>query len=221
MIRTSSSLRGQLIKLFHQIPAGEVRDHVELFTIYVRAGMTSLSPDIRADAFEILRCLLETAGSEVVSCPGGWTKVLRCFIAVFAWDKGTSHNAFPLTRSTSMGHAASGEKSMARQLQIFGQFLHHGVSLPKATGQLVLQSAFPLRSSNQHLLPSRPNCFAYLNLFGHSHEEELDICEDRSDRLRVLENYKQMIDQGLTLAQKQGGELGRVAVQVRQIWQDV
>lgn len=219
MTRTSSSLRAQLIKLFRQIPAEDVQDQVELFTIYVRAGMTSLSLDIRTDAFEILRWLLETAGSEVVACPGGWTKILKCFVAVFAWDK-RSNNAFQFTRATTIGHAASGDKSMARFLQIFGQFLDHGVGTPKAPDQSILQSVFPLWNTNQHLLPRRSNCFAYLNLFGPSYDEESDICEDRPDRQRVLESYKQTLDHGLTSAQKQGGELGRVAVQVRQIWQD-
>ncbi|KAI9788879.1 MAG: rRNA processing protein [Peltula sp. TS41687] len=233
MTRTSSSLRTQLLKLFQQIPADDVRNHVELFTIYIRAGMTSLAAEIRADAFEILRWLLDTAGGEVVSCAGGWTKILKSFVAVFAWDnkKGGTNDAFQ--QLTSMGRAAaSGEKSVARQLQIFGLFLRHGVGVPKGSDRLLaLQraaaaAAFPLRNANQHLLPRRPNCFAYLNLFGLSHDDddddgESDICEDQSDRLKVLEKYRQSIDRGLTSAQKQGGELGRVAVQVRQVWQDV
>ena len=219
MTRTSSSLRTQLIKLFHVIPAEDVQDHVEHFTLYLRAAMTSLSFDIRADGFEVLNWLLDAAGNEVVTSPGGWTKPLKCFVAVFAWDKG-KNNAFQLAGSRTLSQPGKADKGTARQLQVFGRFLQHGISLLQRSDATDPVSLFPLWHTTQHLLPDRTNCFAYLNLFGPARNEESDVCEERQDRQRVLWKMRHMMDSALLSAKQQGGELGRVAGSVRKIWQD-
>ncbi|KAI9814713.1 MAG: hypothetical protein M1826_002159 [Phylliscum demangeonii] len=206
--RTSASLRSQLLKLFRVIPPEEVRAQIELFVIFLRTGMTSLSADVRLDTFEMLGWLLNTAGTDVVACPGGWAKLLKCFVAVFAWDQRSISSSLAVNRTTVVGDI---DKARARQLQIFGQFLQHGLAihgpanLPRSGGR------FPLWHAPHHDFPQRPNCYGYLNLFGPVRDEDAGGCEDRQDRQRLFAGYKEMVDQGLAIAKRQGGEIGRVA----------
>ncbi|KAI9887473.1 MAG: hypothetical protein M1823_000731 [Watsoniomyces obsoletus] len=230
MTRASASLRTQLLKLFRVIPAHDVRDHVPLFTTYLRTAMTSLAPEIRADGIEILSWLLDTAGIDLVASRDGWTKVLRCFVAVFGWDKGPMDhhsrrfgNSSSLTSSSGMMMRLSRDsKSLARPLQVFGQFLQCGIGPSSRSESMVSdECTFPFWHTEQHHLPRRADCYAYLNLFGQAHEEEDgSICEDRGDRCRVLQRIEPQVRYGLAECRLQGGEVGRAAGTVLKILND-
>ncbi len=191
--------------------------------------MTSLAPKIRADGIEILSWLLDTAGSDLVASRDGWTKVLRCFVAVFGWDNGPAdHHAsrFGINSSITSGSGmmmrlGRDSKSLARPLQVFGQFLQCGIGPSRSDDAVGPGCMFPFWHVDQHLLPRRADCFAYLNLFGQTHEEEDGgICEDRRDRQRVLQRIDDKVRYGLEDCRRQGGEVGRAAGTVLKILND-
>lgn len=180
--------------------------------------MTSLSPEIRMDTVEVLSWLLDTAGRELVTFSGGWSKILKCFLALFGWDQAGMAGCGPSKANT--GHRAFGDKGMARQLQVFSQFIRSGLTASTAKGQLTTESEFPLWHRSHHVLPEQSHCFGHLDLFGTYQDGDFDICESRADRHRLLLPYQPVLIQGLDNARREGGELGRIAAIVKKIIQD-
>ncbi|KAI9044876.1 IPI1/TEX10 family protein [Aspergillus affinis] len=79
------SVRTALLKLLRTLPGADIRDHVPSLLPYIRAGMTHLAADVRLSTLDVLEWLVDVAGEEVVSAPGGWVKLLKCFLALLGW----------------------------------------------------------------------------------------------------------------------------------------
>lgn len=220
----SSGVRTQLQKLFRVLPTQEVENHAADLLPYLRAGMTHLSTDIRSSTVEILSWLLEVAGSEAVSCPGGWVKTLNCFLSVLGWHPKTSGKWS--ANKPSMNRAGTEAKTIARALQVLTQFLTSGMVQPAEAAVTIIgegeeELGFPLWNTDQHFLPKKTNPFGYLNLFGAPMDEEDAMLDDREDRVRVFDKgYRQPIERGLDDCRKEGGEVGRAAVVVSRILND-
>jgi pre-rRNA-processing protein IPI1 len=210
----SGSVRTQLLKLFRSLPADEIEDYVNDMLPYVRAGMTHLGAEIRLFAVDVLCWLLEEAGSEVVSCAGGWHKTLNCFLTILGWS--TQDTIKWSSNRASFGRPGSEGRPMAKILQALAAFVHAGIGHQSANASHErgpdLQGSFPLWYSNQHQLPQRTNAFGYLNLFGTPKDDATEMLEDREDRQRVFDHsFRGPIEMGLEAAKKEGGEVGRAA----------
>ena len=220
MLDGSSSVRGQLLKLFKSLPARDIEDHVEQILPYVRAGMTHLAADIRLSSVEILAWLVEVAGNELVACAGGWIKTLKCFLAIFGWH--TEESAKWSSNKASFGKAGSEGKPMIKSLTVLADFLRVGLvesdELDRIDSTPAAQWPYPLYNATQYLLPERSNCYGYLNLFGTPRDEESQMYEDVEDRKRVYDqNFALAIEKGLDAARKEGGETGRAAATVTKV----
>lgn len=142
---------------------------------------------------------------------------MKCFLAVFGWDKGMTNKA---ASSSTYIHFSSQDKAKVRQLQVFEQFLHYGISARQIDIEVPPNNTPPLWYIEQHLLQRRPDCFAYLNLFGNTQDEDDYLCEDRGDRQKTLQQYRSFIEVGLESSKQQGGEQGRIAAIVIKTLQD-
>lgn len=211
----SSGVRAQLLKLFRSLPPDEIEDHVNDILPYVRAGMTHLAAEIRLSAVDVLCWLLEDAGSEVVSCAGGWYKTLNCFLTIMGWS--TQDATKWSSNRASFGKAGSEGRPMARILQALAEFVHTGIGPPPSAevsqvGGAAFHASFPLWYSHQHQLPQKSNAFGYLNLFGTAKDDATEMLEDREDRRRVFDkSFRGPVEMGLEAARKEGGEVGRAA----------
>lgn len=210
----SGSVRQQSLKLLRALPQNEISDHVPEFLPYVRAGMTHLAADIRLFSIEVLAWLTETAPDEVVSCAGGWVKTLNCFLAALGWH--TQESAKWSSNRVSFGKTGSDGKAQARNLQVLADFLMAGFStateLAETDENWQPRSIFPMWHTEHHRLPNRSNAYGYLNLFGAQKDDDVDMLEDREDRIRVFdERFAFGIEAGLGSARKDGGEIGRAA----------
>ena len=69
------------------------------------------------------------------------------------------------------------------------------------------------------MLPTRPNPFAHLNLFGEPRDEEGEMYVDEADRRRVFKSlgYAEAVAQGIEGMRRDGGETGRAAGNVRKV----
>lgn len=206
----SASVRTQLLKLFRALPPAEVGPHVEKILMYIRGGMTHLSNDIRSDTLNALEWLLEVAGDETVSCPGGWLKTLNSFSSMLGWNPSVG-SAMSSKGWTSASKATLGTKkgpeAQARQIQVLAKFLQTGFS-PEA------QVPYSPRAywDNLYRLPATPNPFAYLNLFGTPRDEESEMYPDRISRQRIFDTkWRAAISAGMDGAKKEGGTVGRAA----------
>ena len=215
-----SSIRTQLLKLFRTLPPDEVEDHVVDILPYVRAGMTHLAADIRFFAVDVLWWLLEVAGSEVVSCAGGWYKTLNCFFTILGWS--TQDAMKWSSNRASFGKSGSEGRPMARVLLALADFVHAGIGQPRADASMgdgaTRQGSIPMWYSSQHQLPQKSNAFGYLNLFGTPKDDETEMLEDREDRQRVFDkSFRPSFEMGLEAARKEGGEVGRAAATLAKI----
>jgi pre-rRNA-processing protein IPI1 len=210
----SSSVRIQLLKLFRSLPPGEIEDRVIDMLPYVRAGMTHLAAEIRLFAVDVLCWLLEDAGSEVVSCAGGWYKTLNCFLTILGWS--TQDAMKWSSNRASFGKSGSEGKPMARALQALAEFVHAGIGQRSVgasqIGDAPLQGSFPICYNHQHQLPQKSNAFGYLNLFGMPKDDATEMLEDREDRQRVFDkSFRASVEMGLEAARMEGGDVGRAA----------
>lgn len=189
-------------------------DHVPEILPYVRAGMTHLAADIRLFSIEVLAFLTDIASDEVVACAGGWVKTLNCFLAILGWH--TQDSAKWSSNRVSFGKAGTAGKAQARNLQVLAEFLRAGLhiatDLPPTDENGHSWSSFPMWHSEYHSLPKRSNPYGYLNLFGPQQDDDVDMLEDREDRIRVFnERFASGIEIGLASARRDGGEVGRAA----------
>ncbi|KAI9844730.1 MAG: hypothetical protein M1838_002050 [Thelocarpon superellum] len=212
----SQQVRLQLLKLFKALPKDEVQDGVGKFIMHIRLGMTNIAADIRIDSVETLSWLLDAAGRETVSCPGGWAKLTKCFLAVLGWEEGGINKKWT-SEVFKQARSAGQEKVAAKQVQVLGQFLHVGIGPTASAERSIASRTFPLADSEQHVLPQRSNCFSYLNLFGVPRDEDSESYEDRDDRRRWFAGLHPLVERGLNEAKRHGGEAGRAAAAVSTI----
>ncbi|KAM7186588.1 P-loop containing nucleoside triphosphate hydrolase protein [Rhypophila sp. PSN 637] len=209
---TSTAVRANLLKLFRVLPPAEVGPHVEKILMYIRGGMTHLSTDIRNDTLNMMEWLLEVAGDEVVSCPGGWLKSLNSFSSMLGWNP--TVNAVTVSKGWTSASKATlgattkkGPEAQARQILVLARFLQVGFQEESPT-------PYDPRAywDNLYRLPATANPFAYLNLFGTPRDEDSEMYPDRLSRQRVFEaKWKGAILEGMEGARKEGGAVGRSA----------
>jgi len=204
----SSSVRSQLLKLLRLLPSKDVADRAESTLLYVRAGMTHLAAEIRADALTLLEWLLEVAKDEVVACPGGWVKTLKTFMSMMGWAASGGSSKWTTASKVSFGKTT---KVFPRQLMVLAQFLK--VGLVEGEAEATQHSAgahFPLWDVESHMLPKRSNAYGHLNLFGLTRDEEGEMYIDREDRQRVFAHrFQPAVEKGIYNAKKEAGEAGR------------
>lgn len=205
-----TSVRANLIKLFRALIPAEVGPEVEKALMYVRAGMTHLSADIRSDTLTVLEWLLDVAAAEIVSCPGGWMKTLNSFSAMLGWNysigTATGSQGWTMATKATLG-STKGGTLQARAITLLARFLQAGFK-PDQAAEYNPQAYW----DNIYRLPKRPNPFAYLNLFGPARDEEGEMYPDRESRQRVFAaRWNKSIVKGLTEAKQEGGVVGRAS----------
>lgn len=218
MLDGSNGVRTQLLRFLRSLPPEETKDHVDKLLPYIRAGMTHLAADIRSSSLDILEWALNIGGQELVSCPGGWVKTLKCLLVMLGWPTEVNTTSWS-SGKPSFGEAGTQGKSLVKTLHTFSSFLRAGIvsSFEESLAQPQLYS-FPLREVEQHLLPKRSNAFGHLNLFGAPLDEESEAYEDREDRQIILNRrFRQALERGLEAVQKEGGEVGRAAAGVKKV----
>lgn len=203
-------VRQQLLKLLKVLPPAEVASHIQQLMMHTQLTMTNLSADLRGYSLEILEWLLEIAPEELVSCRGGWTKMLACFMGLLGWGHiGSKGSGGWIVVAPTTGKTGNDAKTQIKQLTIFASFIKAGTGAPKLEN-LPATTTFPFSHVKQHGLPERSNAFAHLNLFGNRRDEEDMMYEDREDRQRVLvQRHVPILSGKVDEVRKQGGELGR------------
>jgi len=205
----SNGVRTQLLKLFQALPEEDVKDHVSKILPYMRAGMTHLSRDIRLSAVEFLSSLIKVAGDELVSSPGGWYQTLECFTTVLGW-RSTDSSKWSASKASFGGDV----KSTTRIMVVLAEFLRTGLVSyqdPKSNSN-VLAVDFPLWQVRAMAISTKSNAYSYLNLFGAQPETDIQMLEDRDDRMAVFsKQFEAVITAGIDAAKKEGGELGRAS----------
>ncbi|KAF1942007.1 hypothetical protein EJ02DRAFT_422574 [Clathrospora elynae] len=209
----SNSVRQQLLKLLQSLPPGDIASHADQLLLHTRAAMTHLASEIRVFGLEVLEWLVGIAGVEVVSCAGGWVKMLKCFLSLLSWQSEASGKW-----STAKSYGKSDSKIQVKQMNALTSFLRTGLYHAQAMAVVASESNFPLWQTDHHVLSERSNVYAHLNLFGATRDEEAEMYEDREDRQRVFHDRAEAaIVAGLEHATKGGGELGRASAQLRKV----
>jgi pre-rRNA-processing protein IPI1 len=208
----SNSVRQQLLKLLQSLPPIDIASYADQLLLHTRAAMTHLATEIRIFGLEVLEWLLLVTGDEVVSCAGGWVKMLKCFLSLLGWQSEASSKW-----STGRSYGKADTKMQVKQMNALTSFLRTGLSHGQTVASIDLtHNTFPLWHTQHHVLPERSNAYAPLNLFGAARDEEAEMYEDREDRQRLFRDRAEAaIIAGLEQATKSGGELGRAGAQLR------
>lgn len=215
----STSVRAQLLRFLHVIPKNNINCCVENALLYTRAGMTHLSVEIRIDALEVLEWLLEVAQEDIVSCPGGWVKILKCFMNIMGWVSPNDSSKWSFETTVSFGKF---RKAYPKQLVVFAKFIRAGLiesefskalSAKKISERLNRNAVlFPIVDLHLNMIPRISNPYSHLNLFGAPRDEESELYTDRKARQKVFyERFLSDIYIGVEKARKEGGEIGRAA----------
>lgn len=220
LLDASNNVRAQLLKFLKTLPAADIDAHAAQLLPYIRAGMTHLAADIRLSAVEILGWLVDVAGSEVVSCAGGWIKTLNCFLSLLGWH--TAESAKWSANRSTFGKAGSQGRPMVKALQVLAEFLRAGIGREEEEEEDSADNTavyFPLDASfPQNMIANRPAPYVYLNLFGQPRDAEGEMYESRDDRLRVFaDQFRSVIERGVENARKEGGEVGRASAAVAKV----
>ena len=209
----SKAVRAQTLKLLSALPPKELEYHAERIWPHVRAGMTHLAIDIRNSTVDVLEWAIVAVGVELVSCPGGWIKPLKCFLAMFRWPNEDSPTAWS-SYNGFFGKSGTEVKAIAKSLSVLASFLRLGLSeVEDGTATTnTPEWGFPLFHVRAHMMPSRPHAYRHLNLFGPPRDEDGEMYTERGERQRIFgKRFWYAYRRGFEAAKKEGGEIGRAA----------
>ncbi|KAI0203304.1 Rix1 complex component [Astrocystis sublimbata] len=214
---SSKSVRAQLLKLLQQLPAGEVRPHLQKAMLHIRGAMTHLSQDIKDDGLNYMEWLLDAAGEDLVASPGCWVKPLKDFMSVLGWTITTASSAATKGGWTSAPRTTFGSKkfghSFPRQMTILAKFLELGLR-PEASSPWSPADW----ASNISMVPQGPDPFGYLGLFKPPRDEDSEIYRNREDRQDIFaRRFLDTVEAGVDMAKKEGGAAGRAAATLNQV----
>jgi pre-rRNA-processing protein IPI1 len=198
----------QLLKLFKSLPTSQLGP-LDGALLYSRAGMTHLSTDIRLAALDTLDWLLASNGEGVVSCAGGWVKTLKTFQNLLSWTAQGSIISSATGAKWSNAKASNSlgsNKLLVHQINTLTKFLNAGLK-PRAYDPNALAAI------DAHTLPTKSNCYGYLNLFGAPRDLDSEMYDDPSERVEALHEsgLYAAFKYGVGEAKKEAGEVGRAA----------
>lgn len=217
----NSQVRQQLLKLLAALPRNDL-GNVDKLLLYVRAGMTHMSADIKASSLDAMDWLLSAQGDAVVSCAGGWVKILRTFQSLLAWhDESTAAGKNGNWSATKPATNLGSNKLLVHQLSTLARFLTIGLARPDAAAERAAATQraadmFPLWHTDAHSMPKKSNPYAYLNLFGAPRDVESEMYEDTEERCGVFLDLgmDEIFAKGAAAAKREAGEVGRAAAMV-------
>ncbi|KAI0542755.1 Rix1 complex component [Xylaria digitata] len=217
---SSKSVRSQLLKLLQQLPADEVRPHLQKAMLYIRGAMTHLSQDVKDDGLNYMEWILDAAGEDVVASPGCWVKPLKDFMSVLGWTVSTAPMAATKGGWTSAPRTTFGSKkfghSFPRQMMVLAKFLELGFK-PEAANPWTPNDWV----SNISMVPRTPDPFGYLGLFKPPRDEDGEIYRNREDRQEIFaRRFMDAVEVGVDMAKKEGGAAGRAAAVLDQALKD-
>jgi pre-rRNA-processing protein IPI1 len=221
----SGAVRAQVLKLLKCLPDQEISAHTEGLLLWIRLGMTNLSAPVRLGALDVLEWLCEVAGEEVVSCPGGWPKTMKCFAGILGWDAPATvvskDGKSSWTSTPNSSTKAIDSKLLLRTLTVLTLFLHHGLFPLSQDGAndedaAIAANDFPLWHKRQHMLRIHlavSNPYGYLDLFGAPKDEEGTAYEGWEERAGFFDDkWRKSFDEGVNKVVREGGGVGRAAV---------
>lgn len=216
----SSQVRQQLLKLLAALPKDDL-GNIETLLLYIRAGMTHMSNDIKTSSLDAMDWLLTAQPEEVVSCPGGWVKILKTFQSLLSWDDKDTGGANGGWSAAKTATNLGSNKLLVHQLKTLGHFLTVGLSRPdleaeRAAAAQRAAEMFPLWHTDAHLMPKKSNAFAYLNLFGAPRDVDGEMYEDAEDRCEIFRELGlyDLFAVGVKEAKKEAGDVGRASAMV-------
>ncbi|KAI2615356.1 Rix1 complex component [Hypoxylon sp. NC1633] len=220
MSDSSGPVRGQLLKLLRNLPADEIRPHVEKIMLYIRGTMTNISQEVKDDGLNYMEWLLDIAGEDVISSAGCWVKPLRDFMSVLGWTVNVAPTTAAKKGWTSAPRTTFGAKkygqSFPRQMLVLSKFLEMGFK-PGMPTPWTPNDWF----SNISCVPRKTDPFGYIGLFKPPRDEEGEIYRSREDRQDIFQKrFRTAMEEGVEMAKKEGGTAGRAAATLDQVLQD-
>jgi pre-rRNA-processing protein IPI1 len=230
LLDASKLVRTQTLQLLSAFPESDVQANVEVLLLYSRTALTHLSAKIQLTGLDALEWLLNTAGQQLVSSPGGWLQTLGALLIVLGW-KGRSNpkNEKGWTQSGITARTTKNdddEKMRIRQLQVLGLLLETALGQKKPKSEDAwrerVKEDWTCMFQQFYTIPQQRNPYGYLNLFGGNRDEENGQYQDQEERIKVFkgERYGDVL-LGVSKFKGYGGGTGRATMGVERILQSV
>lgn len=214
----NSSVRAQVLKLVKVLPVDQLGP-VDQALLYIRAGLTHLSTDIRIHTLDLFDWLVSVKSNDVVSSSGGWIKLLSTFQNLLSWTTASATTAGLSGKWSNVKPAASSmsnSKLFVHQLNSLALFLTAGLRAHTPSALLAQEQQYLTWHADAHALPTRSNAYSYLNLFAATRDLESMMYESAQERQEafVESGLRDAFLVGVENARKEGGETGRAAAGV-------
>lgn len=217
MLDASPSVRSEVLVLLRGLPKEDVEEHIEQLQLFIRAGITHIAVGIRSSSLDMLNWACLFCSDALVSCPGGWFKVLTSLMAMQGWTLEDSSLGWSSSK-TSFAKSDSDGKAMVKGLNVLAVFLRVGFQEPSEQsdpGTYGGTYGWPLTDTAAHMISKRSNAFGHLNLFGPPRDEESQEYPDEDERQDIFQQkFRKPLERALTAAKKEAGEYGRAAATV-------
>lgn len=217
----SGGVRESLLKLLRCVRIGSCTGFEDKIVLHIQTGLTHIAADVCNTALDMLDWAMDTLGLPLVTCSGGWFKILRCFMLVFGWSDsrmGQELRSGPWTNSGYALEKLNKDKAViSKALERLAKFLSLGLTEPRDSKSkaMALQPHFKCHVK-PHLVPRRSGAFAHLGLFGTEQADDTRMLETRFDRQHLLRTtFLENVEKGLAATRHHGGEVGRGAAIVQ------
>lgn len=215
----SDDVRNEAIEVLKLLPRREIEERVEGMLPYVRSGLTHLAANVASTSLDILKWLIDSYGEQLVSCRGGWTKMLKCFLVMLRWTSETRTSGWTFSRS-SIEDATYQGTNLVKCLEALAAFLKAGLSRPREDRVLLSELPyFPIAGTlGAHLPTSATGGYSCLDLFGGPLDNENAECSDVDARKQAIADaFQPALEQGLAALLRDGGDVGPAAADAAEI----
>lgn len=216
MLDGDLAVRSHVYAFTQAISKEDVEDHVDKMLLYTLAGITHIATDIRNSSLDILKRMLDLEGDALVSCAGGWCKLLKSLMTMQGWILEDTSSAWTSINTSSIEPDGK-SKVKAKALLVLAYFLRVGFhDYPSEDQSGASTWGWPLTDTAAHMISPTTNAYGYLNLFGPPRDEEGEIYYDKEDRQKIFQKiFRERMERGLETARQESGEVGRAAADVQ------
>lgn len=217
----SSSVRNAVLGLLKSLPEEAILSNCEILILYINSSMTSIDPAIRAKSTQALDILLDSISIRSVILRVGFIKLLSSFLSLLGWNVDDGKNADGMGKNsylvtTSLEFGESNLSTLSTHLRSLFALLQYGLR------SQVDDDIKNIRGGRYEtfLIPQSSLPFLSLHLFNSSSDRNSEtegITEDFIAREKAVKSKILGIKYGIEKTQKEGGEVGRITKQLKEL----
>lgn len=198
IVDSDHQVRQAVLKLLSEIEPATLSTFAPTILLFVHSAMTHITPAIRAEATLYLDVLLNKAPDQTIR--QGFVRTLELFMTLLGFTAANKSSTAGAMATTSLSFGKNATKT-------------------KLTHLKSLQSLLALGLANDSLPPDNlfhPDTFAFMipTIAQPYTYGDRVVTEDSEARMTIVDELRPVLESGLSLSVKEGGDAGRIAARV-------